>query len=75
MAESRGSASSGDEETLRTVRRFLWILAVVAVVLAIWGVFSRVHGRDQIGEETANEAIPVVQTAKPTHHRRVGSAG
>jgi RND family efflux transporter MFP subunit len=66
MAESRGSASSGDEETLRTVRRFLWILAVVAVVLAIWGVFSRVHGRDQIGEETANEAIPVVQTAKPT---------
>ena len=56
----------GDEETLRAVRRSLWILAVIAVVAAIWGVFSRVQGRDRIGEETALEATPVVQTARPT---------
>ena len=55
-----------DEETLRAVRRSLWILAVIAVVAAIWGVFSRVQGRDRIGEETALEATPVVQTARPT---------
>jgi RND family efflux transporter MFP subunit len=60
MVESR------DEQTLRAVRRLLWILAVVAVMLAIWGVFSRVHGRDEIGQETATEATPVVQTAQPT---------
>ena len=56
----------GEDETLRAVRRSLWILAVIAVVSAIWGVFSRVQGRDRIGEETATEAIPVVQTARPT---------
>ena len=54
------------ERTLHGVKRFLWILLIVAVVLAIWGVFSRVRGRDKVGEETAAEAIPVVQTAKPT---------
>src|SRR5579859_4840914 len=61
-----GGRSSPDEETLRAVKRLLWILAVVAVLLAIWGVFSRVHGRDKIGEETADEATPVVQTAGPS---------
>ena len=55
----------GDDQTLRAVRRWLWVLAVIAVVSAVWGVFSRVQGRDQIGEETAAEATPVVQTAQP----------
>ena len=58
--------ADADAETLQAIRRFLWILAVVAVLLAIWGVFSRVRGRDRIGAETAAEAIPVVQTAQPT---------
>ena len=55
-----------DEQTLRGVRRLLWILAVAAVLLAIWGVFSRVRGRDKVAEETATEATPVVQVARPT---------
>ena len=55
-----------DEQTLRGVRRLLWILAVAAVLLAIWGVFSRVRGRDKVAEETATEATPVVQIARPT---------
>jgi len=59
-------ADSGGPESLRGVQRFLWILLVVAVVLAIWGVFSRVRGRDRVGEETAQDAIPVVMVAKPT---------
>ena len=58
--------ADADAETLHAIRRFVWILAVVAVLLAIWGVFSRVRGRDRIGAETAAEAIPVVQTAQPT---------
>jgi len=58
--------SQGDE-LLHRVRRFLWILLIVAVVLAIWGVVSRVRGRDRVGEETAQNAIPVVSVAKPHH--------
>jgi RND family efflux transporter MFP subunit len=65
MAESTGTRPD-DERILHGVRRFVWILAVVAVVLALWGVVSRVRGRDKVGEETAAEAIPVVLTAKPT---------
>lgn len=66
MADSTGPRTDADEHTLHGVKRFVWILAILAVVLAIWGVFSRVRGRDKVGEETTTEAIPVVQTAKPT---------
>ena len=58
--------SVSEEKTLHGVKIFLWVLLVAAIVLAIWGVFSRVHGRDKVGQETATEATPVVQTAKPT---------
>jgi RND family efflux transporter MFP subunit len=54
------------EELLRRVKRFLWILLVAAVVLAIWGVISRVRGRDRVGEETARNAVPVVMLQKPS---------
>ncbi|HEY6923814.1 MAG TPA: efflux RND transporter periplasmic adaptor subunit [Steroidobacteraceae bacterium] len=52
-------------DSLRGVKRFLWILLAAAVVLAVWGVFSRVRGRANVGEETAEYAIPVVVVAKP----------
>ena len=58
--------SVSKEQTLHGVKLFLWILLVAAVLLAIWGVFSRVHGRNKVGEETATEATPVVQTARPS---------
>ena len=58
--------SVSKEQTLHGVKLFLWVLLVAAVLLAIWGVFSRVHGRNKVGEETATEAIPVVQTARPS---------
>ena len=54
------------EDSLRGVKRFLWVLLIVAVILAIWGVVSRVRGREKIGQETSQQAIPVVRTAKPT---------
>jgi RND family efflux transporter MFP subunit len=54
------------EDSLRGVKRFLWILLIAAVILAIWGVVSRVRGREKIGEETSQQAIPVVRTAQPT---------
>ena len=54
------------EDSLRGVKRFLWVLLIAAVILGIWGVVSRVRGREKIGQETSQEAIPVVRTAKPT---------
>ena len=58
--------SRGDE-LLQRVRRFLWILLIIAVVLAVWGVISRVRGRERIGAETVQNSIPVVIVAKPRH--------
>jgi len=64
MTDSTRHANSDD--SLRGVKRFLWILLIVAIILAIWGVVSRVRGREKIGKETSQEAVPVVMTAKPT---------
>ena len=64
MTDSTRHAHSDD--SLRGVKRFLWILLIVAIILAIWGVVSRVRGREKIGKETSQEAVPVVMTAKPT---------
>ena len=64
MADS--GRHTADGASLHGVKRFLWILLVIAVVLAIWGVVSRVRGRDRIGQETLEAAIPVVVVAKPS---------
>ncbi len=65
MADS--SQPSAQNELLHRVRRYLWILLIVAALLAVWGVVSRVRGREKVGEETARNAIPVVAVEKPRH--------
>src|ERR1700760_4677447 len=47
------------------VGRYALILLVVALVLAVWGVASRVHSRNKLGEETAGEGVPVVIVQNP----------
>src|SRR3954468_14318097 len=49
----------------RHIGRYGLILLVVALALAIWGVASRVHSRDQLGKETAEQAVPMVLVHKP----------
>jgi RND family efflux transporter MFP subunit len=51
---------------LQGVRRFLWIVLMVALILAVWGVVSRVRGRAALADATAAAAIPVVTTVQPT---------
>jgi RND family efflux transporter MFP subunit len=63
---TEATTHAGSDDSLHGIKRFLWILLILAVILAIWGVVSRVRDREKIGQETANEAIPVVFTAKPT---------
>jgi RND family efflux transporter MFP subunit len=68
MSNSHGSAGgqSGDgSEPFRHVGRYALILLAVAILLAIWGVVSRVHSRNQLGEETNTESIPTVVVQKP----------
>jgi RND family efflux transporter MFP subunit len=54
------------EGQFRHVRRYALILLIVALILAVWGVASRVYSRNQLGQETAQEAIPVVIVEKPS---------
>jgi RND family efflux transporter MFP subunit len=51
---------------LRGVRFFLWIVLIVALLLAVWGVVSRVRAREALANATAAAAIPVVTTVQPT---------
>jgi RND family efflux transporter MFP subunit len=53
------------DRQFRHVGRYALLLLVVALVLAIWGVASRVHSRSKLGKETADEAVPVVIVQKP----------
>jgi RND family efflux transporter MFP subunit len=45
--------------------RYALIALVVALVIAGWGVFSRVSARAALAKETAASAVPTVQTVKP----------
>ena len=53
------------DQQFRHLGRYGLILLVVALVLAVWGVASRVHSRNELGKETTNEAVPVVIVQKP----------
>jgi RND family efflux transporter MFP subunit len=46
------------------IQRFLWILALVAIVLAAWGVLSRLHARTQLRKESADSTQLSVITVK-----------
>jgi RND family efflux transporter MFP subunit len=47
------------------VARFLWILALVAIILAIWGIFTRLHARSELRQQVADTAQLTVITVKP----------
>src|SRR5579862_8224263 len=52
-------------QRFRHVGRYALILLVVAILMSIWGIASRVHSRDKLGEQTAAQAVPVVIVQKP----------
>ena len=49
------------------VGRYALIALVIAIILAAWGIFSRVHARTELGKETAESSVPTVVTVKPNH--------
>jgi RND family efflux transporter MFP subunit len=48
------------------VRLYALLAAFVALVLAVWGIASRVSARNTLADETASAAIPTVTTVKPS---------
>jgi RND family efflux transporter MFP subunit len=48
------------------LRQYAWIAAAIGVVLAVWGIASRVNARNELGRQTAMAAATTVVTVKPT---------
>jgi RND family efflux transporter MFP subunit len=55
----------------KKVGRYAVVAALVATVLGIWGIVSRVVARSELRKQTASDAIVTVVTAKP----QLGGAG
>jgi RND family efflux transporter MFP subunit len=49
----------------RRIRVVLWVLLALAVILAIWGITSRLIERSELRKRTAQDARLAVVTAKP----------
>ena len=70
MAEDGPQESpSKDVDKPRLKRRVRWVLIaliILALVLAVWGVGSRLHDRSELEKRTSQDAELTVTTAKPT---------
>jgi multidrug efflux system membrane fusion protein len=58
-------AASTAVEQPSHIARYAWIALVVALILAAWGIISRVHARSKLAKETTAAAVPQVTTLKP----------
>ena len=47
------------------VRRYALIGLAAALVLAVWGIVSRISARNALEREAATAAVPTVATVKP----------
>jgi RND family efflux transporter MFP subunit len=48
-----------------SIGRFLWVLAIVAIILAVGGIFSRLHTRSRLKDRTAQDAEVTVIIVSP----------
>jgi RND family efflux transporter MFP subunit len=53
------------DELGRKVRRYAVILVIIAVVLGVWGIVSRLSTRSELRKTSTQDALPTVVTAKP----------
>ena len=58
-------ATKKSSEPPAHIARYAWIALVVALILAAWGIISRVHARSTLAKDTSGEGIPQVRTLKP----------
>jgi len=50
----------------RHTRRYVWILTGIALLLAVWGILSRLSARNVLERQAAEAAIPTVATTHAT---------
>ena len=48
-----------------TYRRYLWAAIALVVLLALWGILSRLMSRNGLAHEAREAAVPTVLTTKP----------
>jgi RND family efflux transporter MFP subunit len=46
-------------------RRYLWVVVALALLLAVWGILSRLSARNALDREAREAAIPTVLTTRP----------
>jgi RND family efflux transporter MFP subunit len=64
--QSHQSYSPSRRDALkRRIRLVLWILLALAIILAIWGIASRLIARSELRKHTVEDARLLVETAKP----------
>src|SRR6266581_4794349 len=61
------AGQDGGGQKFPHVGRYALILLVLAILLGVWGIASRVSSRDKLGRETAAQSVPVVIVQKPDH--------
>jgi RND family efflux transporter MFP subunit len=59
------SASPDPVVVASPYRRYLWVAIAVVVLLALWGIVSRLIARSALAHESHEAAIPTVLTARP----------
>ena len=60
-----GSASPGLIALASPYRRYLWLAIALVLLLAVWGILSRLITRNALAREAHEAAIPTVITARP----------
>jgi RND family efflux transporter MFP subunit len=61
------SAEVEGASQLRSLRRFAIGVALVAVLIAAWGIFSRLQARNELRTAAEDAAVPVVSVVHPQH--------
>ena len=62
---SEPSASAAPPGSAARYRRYLWVGIAIVVLLAIWGIWSRLSARNALEREAHQAAVPTVITTKP----------
>jgi RND family efflux transporter MFP subunit len=59
---SKPQAAPADDPA---TRRYVWLLIAVALIIAVWGIVSRLSARTALEKQAATAAVATVTTAKP----------
>ena len=64
---------SADHPNLGRMKRFALYVLVVAVIVAAWGIFTRISARAALKAEADDAAVPVVAVVQPRHNHQRNS--